>query len=66
MLVCHARWARLYLQYSRLAERIEADPAKLEYMDTALAPVFEAGEEELDRMKTHQAAIPDNRSDSTY
>lgn len=59
VLVCHARWARLYLQYSRLAERIEAEPGKRDYMDTALAPVFEAGEEELDLMKTHQAAIPD-------
>ncbi len=28
-------------------------------MDTALAPVFEAGEDQLDLMKTYQAAIPD-------
>ena len=59
VLACHARWARLYLQYSRLAERIEADPGKRDYMDTALAPVFEAGEDQLELMKTHQAAIPD-------
>ena len=58
-LVCHYRWARLYLQYSRLAERIDADPQKREYMDTALTPVIETGEQELDLMKTHQAAIPE-------
>ena len=59
VLACHARWARLYLQYSRLAKRIEADPGKRDYMDTALAPIFEAGEDQLDLMKTYQAAIPD-------
>jgi hypothetical protein len=59
VLACHARWARLYLQYSRIARRIEANPGKRDYMDTALAPVFEAGEDQLELMKTHQAAIPD-------
>ncbi|MEE8187871.1 MAG: radical SAM protein [Kiloniellales bacterium] len=58
-LFTHARWGLLYLQYSGLAKRIDADPTKRDYMDTALSPVTETAEDELELMKVHQAAIPD-------
>ncbi|MEE8504873.1 MAG: hypothetical protein V3S40_01490, partial [Kiloniellales bacterium] len=58
-LLTHARWARLYLQYSGLAKRIEADPKKRDYTDISLASVTEAAEDELELMKVHRAAIPE-------
>ena len=48
-----SRWFRFYLQLSSIAKRIEADPAKREYMDKALTPTTEEELAELDMMKVH-------------
>ena len=51
-----SKWLRFYLRLKRMAERIEADPAKREYMDLALTPTSEEMEAELEMLRVHGAA----------
>ena len=46
-------WYRLYRGLKTLADRIEADPAKLDYTDLALTPTTEAEAEGLEMLKVH-------------
>ncbi len=51
-----SKWLRFYLQLKRIAERIEADPAKRDYMDVALTPTSEETEAELELLRVHGEA----------
>ena len=50
------KWYRLYRRLKTLADRIEADPAKLDYMDLALTPTTEEEAEGLEILKVHGEA----------
>jgi hypothetical protein len=50
------KWYRLYRRLKTLADRIEADPAKLDYTDLALTPTMEAEAEGLEMLKVHGEA----------
>ncbi len=47
------RWLRYFLMLRKIANRVEADPAKLDYVDKALTPSSEEREEELEMLKVH-------------
>ncbi len=51
-----SKWLRFYLQLRKIAERIEADPAKRDYMDVALTPTSEETEAELEMLRVHGEA----------
>jgi len=53
-----ARWLQLYWTVRAIARKVEADPAKSEYMDAALTPVVDDREafDELEMIHTHGAA----------
>jgi hypothetical protein len=48
-----ARWLRFFLQLRSIANRIEADPAKRDYMDRALMPSTEEVQAESEMLKVH-------------
>ncbi len=50
------KWYRIYRGLKTMAERIEADPAKLDYTDLALTPVTEAEAEGLEMLKVYGEA----------
>jgi hypothetical protein len=49
-----AKWARLYLKLGMIYRRIEKDPAKRQYMDTALTPVSDH-EQDLEMFQSDDA-----------
>jgi tRNA A37 methylthiotransferase MiaB len=53
-----ARWLRLLWIVKNIARKVEADPAKREYMDAALTPVVDDREavDELEMIRTHAAS----------
>ena len=51
-----AKWFGLYWRLSKLAKRIEADPAKRDYVDLALTPRSEEEEVALDLLQVHGEA----------
>ena len=50
------RWTGLYRMLKKIADRVDADPAKLEYKDLALTPTSEELEMDLEMMKVHGEA----------
>jgi hypothetical protein len=53
-----ARWLHLFWTLRRIARKVEADPAKQEFMDAALSPVVDDREafEDLEIIHTHAAS----------
>ena len=52
----HLRFLALILRYGRIRARLKRDPAATNYTDTALTPVTEEQEENLEMFTTSQAA----------